>query len=193
MEVFVVQVMYKVTKKMLVVDPIRSKDSLKQFKSGVKEVDVYARREHSLSTEDNADSRVFCLYEDNIPNLGALGYFSIGLKEVCGREKDALFSNNLKCTNQVLYLEYFAIDRRHKNNGLANWLMVDALTKALTVFQIVGGLNFIALNAVDKAAAEYFRSDWEFEEILRATHPFMICRGDTIRNKLARLKLLNTA
>lgn len=177
---------------MLVVEPIRSKRCLKKFKSGVKEVDVYARRNHSLHIEDDADSRVFCLYEDNVPNLGALGYFSISLKDLCRREIDALRKININCSNHVLYLDYVAVDAKHQNNGFANWLMASAFEKALTVMQTVGGLNLLALNAADRKAADYFRSDWCFEEVLQVNHPFMICRSSQMQSKLARIKILNT-
>lgn len=97
---------------MLTVEPVRTNRCLKNFRSGVKEVDVYARTAFSLHVEARAESKVFCLYDDSLPELGALGYFSLSVRGLQDRQRPTIENQKLHPSAVLIYVDYFAVSRR---------------------------------------------------------------------------------
>lgn len=169
---------------MLSVEPIRSKACLADFQSGIREIDVFARQAFVYELGHGGRSQTYCLYDESAQGLNAVGFYTLSTSFWTQMDERFRIPSAHVLINEFVYIEYFALIRDYQRNGIATWLMADVFLRALQIMASEPAIQYLALNAYNELAVNYFSIFWKFRQVTATAHPLMVVERSVIGSML---------
>lgn len=154
------------------ITPIPSKECVRQFRCGVRQIDDWVS-DKAFKFHDKGRARVFCAFEDGgITPLGVccLSFSPVQSKLLFGQDGDFYKAGH---GAPFVYIDYLAVQRMKQSGGVGTILLMDALRRAHLVSQHIPVYG-VALRSLNSTTTSYYE---KFGFVLRETdqpNPIMI-------------------
>ena len=130
----------------------KSKHNRTKFDCGVKALNNYlCQMANQQSKKDSA--RTYIIECKNDSSL-IIGFYTLTMISLNLNSLSEKLQNKHKNATTAGLIARLAIDKKYKNNGFGQWLLIDALRKLLTASETVG-FPLVIVDAKDGAVAFY--------------------------------------
>ena len=140
---------------------------LEGFSCGVELIDDWVQK-HAIKAEKHGTAVVYVSYCDGKPaGFYSLSPFSIQRAEVAG----GWLKRNVPKQIPAILLGMLAVDKNYQGQGLGAQLLKDAVIRALSAAEIVGG-RALLVEPVDEVAAAFY-TKYGFERLKGSPYLFV--------------------
>ena len=133
--------------------PLSASHDRQGFDCGRAELNAWLRqvaRQH----QEKGLSKTFVATGEDPARICA--YYALTLAELDSRNLPQGWRRKLPRRTPAVRLARLAVDKQHQGQGLGEWLVVDALTRAQRIYHEAGGIGLF-VDAIDAHAAGFYR------------------------------------
>jgi GNAT superfamily N-acetyltransferase len=135
------------------ISPLSSKEALKKFRCGEREIDDWAYNKAHKYAEQGR-TKVFTAHVDG--NDSALGFYALNLvaedgSKLLSRQDRDRFGARVP----LVYIQYLAVLRAHQRNKIGTLLLINSLSRAYAVSRNVAFYG-VGLRSLNAQTAEFY-------------------------------------